>query len=60
MKMKMKSAFILSIFSGWSKKDENVFVFAFHDVVHGPQILVTNIHVTNVKKMANEIARFNS
>jgi len=33
----MKSAFILSIFSGWSKKDENVFVFAFHDVVHGPQ-----------------------
>jgi len=35
--MKMKSAFILSIFSGWAKEDENVLVFASHDVVHGPQ-----------------------
>ncbi len=34
--MKMKSAFILSIFSGWAKKDECTF-FASHDVVHGPQ-----------------------
>ncbi len=35
--MKMKSAFILSSVSGWTKKDENVFVFTSHDVVHGPQ-----------------------
>ncbi len=37
MKMKMKSVVMLSSFSGWAKKDENVLVFASHDVVHGPQ-----------------------
>jgi hypothetical protein len=35
MKMKMKSAFISSNFSGWANIDENV-VFVTHDVVHGP------------------------
>jgi len=35
MKMKMKSAFISSNFSGWANIDEHV-VFVTHDVVHGP------------------------
>jgi len=48
MKMKMKSAFISSNFSGWAKKDENVIVFAIHDhVVHG--ILNTTWHLIQLE-----------
>ncbi len=57
-----KPSFFLVV--GWAKMDENVLVFATHDVVHGPlditwqftqlelqlQILVANIHVTKSEK----------
>jgi hypothetical protein len=33
--MKMKSAFISSIFSVWAKINKNLVVFMTHDVVHG-------------------------
>jgi hypothetical protein len=35
MKMKMKSAFISSIISGWAKINENIIAFGNHDVIHG-------------------------
>jgi hypothetical protein len=45
--MKMKSAFISSIFNGWAKKNENVVVFATYDVIHGP--LNTKLHLIQLE-----------